>query len=141
MEVVTLRQVLKAAYRHGCLPFLPDLSAPYKASGKVSHRAWFWPEEYKRFYAATREKAKSVKGPHGKWLREQFHDYVLFMVNTGLRPDESARPEFRDVAIVKGCPLMESRRPRNVPSLAILAQPPAGWISPAPTAALDGQFV
>lgn len=28
------------------------------------------------------------------------HDYVLFMANTGLRPDESARLEFRDVAIV-----------------------------------------
>jgi len=41
MEVVILRQVLKAAYRHGWLPYLPDLSAPYKASGKVSHRAWF----------------------------------------------------------------------------------------------------
>jgi len=100
MEVVTLRQVLKAAYRHGWLPFLPDLSAPYKASGKVTHRAWFSPEEYKRLYAATREKAKSVTSPYGKWLREQFHDYVLFMANTGLRPDESSRLEFRDVAIV-----------------------------------------
>jgi integrase len=100
MEVVTLRQVLKAAYRHGWLPFLPDLSAPYKASGKITHRAWFSPEEYKRLYEATREKAKSVKSPYGKWLREQFHDYVLFMANTGLRPDESARLEFRDVAIV-----------------------------------------
>ena len=100
MEVVVLRQVLKAAYRHGWLPYLPDLSAPYKGSMKVSHRAWFSPEEYKRLYEATREKAKSVKSPHRKWLREQFHDYVLFMANTGLRPDESARLEFRDVAIV-----------------------------------------
>jgi integrase len=100
IEVVVLRQVLKAAYRHGWLPYLPDLSAPYKGSMKVSHRAWFSPEEYKRLYEATRGKAKSVKGQHQKWLREQFHDYVLFMANTGLRPDESARLEFRDVAIV-----------------------------------------
>ena len=28
------------------------------------------------------------------------HDYVLFMANTGLRPDEAARLEFRDVIIV-----------------------------------------
>ena len=28
------------------------------------------------------------------------HDYVLFMANTGLRPDEAARLEFRDVVIV-----------------------------------------
>ncbi len=31
-EIVTLRQVLKTANRQGWLPFLPDLSAPYKAS-------------------------------------------------------------------------------------------------------------
>ena len=100
MEIVTLRQVLKTANRHGWLPFLPDLSAPYKTSGKVTHRAWFSPEEYKRLYEATRDRAKSAKSPHRKWLREQLHDYVLFMANTGLRPDEAARLEFRDVAIV-----------------------------------------
>jgi integrase len=100
MEVVILRQVLKAAYRHGLLPYLPDLSAPYKASTKVSHRAWFSPDEYKRLYEATRENAKNATSPYRKWLREQLHDYVLFMANTGLRPDESARLEYRDVAIV-----------------------------------------
>jgi integrase len=31
---------------------------------------------------------------------KQLHDYILFMANTGLRPDEAARLEFRDVAIV-----------------------------------------
>jgi integrase len=30
---------------------------------------------------------------------EEMHDYVLFMVNTGLRPDEARRLEFRDVEI------------------------------------------
>jgi len=100
MEVVTLRQVLKAAYRHGWLPYLPDLSAPYKASGKISHRGWFSPAEYKRLYEATRESAKSVNSPYRKKIREQLHDFVLFMANTGLRPDEAARLEYRDVAIV-----------------------------------------
>ena len=31
---------------------------------------------------------------------ETFHDYVLFMGNTGLRPDEASRLELRDVKIV-----------------------------------------
>ena len=31
----------------------------------------------------------------------ELHDYVLFMGNTGLRPDEAARLEYRDVKIVK----------------------------------------
>ncbi|HEX3666792.1 MAG TPA: hypothetical protein VHU23_16320 [Rhizomicrobium sp.] len=99
-EIVTLRHVLKTAQRLGWIKFIPDLSAPYKASGKISHRAWFSPEEYKRLYAATRERAENP--PHGrwKWECEQLHDYVLFMVNTGLRPDEAARLEFRDVEIV-----------------------------------------
>ena len=38
-EIVCLRQVLKTANRHGWLTALPDLSAPYRGSGKVSHRA------------------------------------------------------------------------------------------------------
>jgi len=99
-EIVTLRHVLKTANRHGWLPYLPDLSAPYKMSGKITHRAWFSPEEYKRLYEATRERAKHPKNARWKRECENFHDYILFMANTGLRPDESIRLEFRDVAIV-----------------------------------------
>lgn len=40
-EIVTLRQVLKTAIRHGWLDALPDMSVPYRASSKVSHRGWF----------------------------------------------------------------------------------------------------
>ena len=36
-----------------------------------------------------------------KWECEQLHDYVLFMANTGLRPDEAMRLEHRDVSVVK----------------------------------------
>lgn len=99
-EIVTLRQVLKTANRHGWLPYLPDLSAPYKTSGKVSHRGWFSPAEYKQLYNATRERAKNPKNPRWKKECEKLHDYVLFMANTGLRPDEAKRLQYRDVAIV-----------------------------------------
>jgi integrase len=99
-EIVVLRQTLKAAIRHRWLDRLPDLSEPYRASGKVSHRAWFSPEEYKQLYEATRRRAHAPKNPRYKWESEQLHDYVLFMANTGLRPDESNRLEYRDVKIV-----------------------------------------
>ena len=98
-EMVALRQVLKCALRHGWLDHLPDLSAPYRASGKVSHRGWFSPDEYRQLYTATRKRAQKLKGTQWEWMGEQLHDYVLFMANTGLRPDEAARLEFRDVAI------------------------------------------
>jgi integrase len=100
-EMITLRQVLKAAQRHGWIQFVPDFSAPYKMSGKVSHRAWFSPTEYRQLYMATRQRAKQPLNNRWRWESEQLHDYVLFMANTGLRPDESARLEYRDVNVVR----------------------------------------
>jgi integrase len=100
-EIVTLRHVLKTAQRHGWVKFIPDLSPPYKASGKIGHRAWFSPEEYKQLYEATRRRAHNPPNPRWKWQCEQLHDYVLFMVNTGLRPDEASRIEYRDVEVAK----------------------------------------
>lgn len=100
-EIVALRHVLKTALRHGWMSALPDFSMPYKTSGKITRRAWFSPDEYKKLYEATR--AESKKHKHGLWKNAalMLHDYVLFMVNTGLRPDEASRLEYRDVAVVK----------------------------------------
>jgi integrase len=102
-EMVAIRQVLKTALRHNWLEYLPDMSQPYKTSGKITHRAWFSPDEYKKLYQATRRRADKPLHNRGrwKWECEQLHDYVLFMANTGLRPDEAARLQFRDVSIVK----------------------------------------
>lgn len=57
-EIVALRQSLKLAMRHGWLQHLPDFSEPYRSSGKISHRGWFSPEEYKQLYEATRRRAQ-----------------------------------------------------------------------------------
>ncbi len=100
-ETVTLRQVMKTALRHGWIAHLPDFSAPYRASGKVSHRGWFSPEEYKKLYSHSRERAKAAQGLNWQHAAEQMHDYILFMANTGLRPDEANRLEYRDVTVEK----------------------------------------
>ena len=99
-ETVTLRLVLKTAHRYGWIKAIPDLTPPYKTSGKVKHRAWFSPEEYKKLYEATRERAKNPKQERYRTVCEDLHDYVLFMANTGLRPDEAGRLEYRDVTVV-----------------------------------------
>jgi integrase len=100
-EMVALRQTLKTAVRQGWLDRLPDLSEPYRSSPKISHRAWFSPEEYKKLYEATRKRARAPKMARYKWESEQLHDYVLFAANTGLRPDEARQLQFRDVTIVE----------------------------------------
>lgn len=99
-ETVTLRLVLKTAHRYGWIQQVPDISAPYKTSGKITHRAWFSPEEYKIFYEASRKRAQNPPLERHRSLWEDLHDYILFMANTGLRPDEAGRLEYRDVTIV-----------------------------------------
>ena len=100
-EIVTLNMVLKTAQRHGWLEHLPDLSDPYRRQSKIEHRPWFTPSEYKQLYEATRRNAADPKNKRFRWHAEQLHDFVLFMANTGLRPDEAKNLEFRDVEIVE----------------------------------------
>jgi integrase len=63
------------------------------------HRPWFSPEEYKHLYEAARANAKAPERAHYKWNAEQVYDFVLFMANTGLRPDEAFNLQHRDVTI------------------------------------------
>ena len=100
-EIVCLRQILKTANRHGWLDHLPNLAAPFQKSSKIEHRAWFSRDEYKKLYTATAKRKKSPPKERWRWECEQLHDFVLFMANTGLRPDEAFRLQFRDVEIIE----------------------------------------
>jgi integrase len=128
-EIVVLRQVLKAANRQGWLAYVPDLSPPYKASGKISHRAWFSPDEYKALYEATRQRARQPLNNRHRWACEQLHDYVLFVANTGLRPDEAARLEFRDVKIVK-----DHATKQTILEIEVRGKRGIGWCKSTPNA-------
>ncbi len=98
-EIVTLSLVLQTAIRHGWLSHPPKLSAPYKTQGKVVHRPWFSPDEYKKLYETSREHARKPAQPQYQWNAEQVHDFILFLGNTGLRPDEAKNLQHRDVII------------------------------------------
>jgi integrase len=98
-EIVHIRQVLKWAEGMGWIPFVPDLNPPYKTQGKKGRRAWFSPEEYAQLYTATRRRTQDDKRRGWRHRYEDLHDFVLFMANTGLRPDEAMRLELRDVKI------------------------------------------
>ena len=100
-EVVTLRLVLKTAIRHKWLASLPDLSPPYKTQGKIVHRPWFTLEEYKKLYKTSGDYARNPGQERFRWDAEQVHDYILFLGNTGLRPDEALNLQFRDVKMIK----------------------------------------
>lgn len=59
-EIVALRQVLKAAPRHGWLKHLPDMSQPYRSNSKISHRAWFSPRSTS---SSTKRRAVAPSAP------------------------------------------------------------------------------
>lgn len=98
-DIVTLRMVFKTAKRHAMIGAVPDMSEPYKKSKKVRPRPWFSPDEYKQLYEATRRRAENPPKADHKEDCEDLHDTVLFAANTGLRPDEIFRLQFRDVGI------------------------------------------
>lgn len=100
-EIVHIRQVLKWAEGMAWIPFVPNLSQPYMSQGKRGRRAWFSPEEYEQLRKATKRRIQEGGRPGWTTHYEDMHDFVLFMANTGLRPDEALRLEFRDVAIEK----------------------------------------
>ncbi|MCP3477716.1 site-specific integrase (plasmid) [Bradyrhizobium sp. CCGUVB1N3] len=99
--MVALRQTLKTAMRHGWLASLPDMSQPYRSNGKISHRAWFSPTEYKQLYLAAAKRADDPKKERYRYHGQELYDFIIFMANTGLRPDEAKRLEYRDVTVVK----------------------------------------
>ena len=98
-EIEAIRQVLKHAEGLGWIPFVPSLSTPYMTQGKRTRRAWFSPDEYDRLHKATAKRIKEGARPGWRSHYEDLHDFVLIMANTGLRPDEAMRLEFRDVKV------------------------------------------
>ena len=99
-EIITIRQVLKTAIRHGWLDRLPDLSPAFRGKSKIEFRPWFSPSEYKQLYHAAREYAQRPFHGHQQWNAQQVYDYILFIANTGLRPDEAKNLQHRDVEVV-----------------------------------------
>lgn len=98
-EFVIVRQALRWAVNNRQLSHMPTLKLPYLTLRKKGRRAWFSPEEYKQLYTATRRRIEEGTRPGWKSHYEDLHDYILFMANSGLRPDEAAHLEFRDITI------------------------------------------
>jgi len=100
-EIVHIRQIMKWAEGVGWIPYVPNYSLPYGTHTKKGRRAWFSPEEYTKLYEATRKRTEDPKRRGFKPRYDDLHDFVLIMANTGLRPDEAWKLEFRDVKIEK----------------------------------------
>lgn len=96
-HLVTLNLILKAAYEKQLLLTLPILP---KQKTVDNPRPWFDQAEYRKLWMTARKLAKEAAdvGDESKAKHyEELHDFVVFMVNTFLRPSEWANLRHRHV--------------------------------------------
>jgi len=96
-DFLGLRQVLKYAMIQGWIKSLPIFPETKKIESNP--RPWFSPEEWKVLKDASGERIKHARGKRQKWEREQLHDFMIFIVHTGVRVEEALRIQFQDCII------------------------------------------
>jgi integrase len=112
MEQSALRQILRWANNLGMMNRMPTIKAPriHRNIG-VSRRPAFELDEWQVLYRYLRDwveesydPAKPDKRPNSmhKWQRQLIRAYILFMGNSGLRPNEARQLRWRDVEYFKG---------------------------------------
>lgn len=100
--LATLNVILKFAYQKRLLTSLPMMP---KMRTKDNPRAWFEKSEYLKLMATARSLANKAKKSgdlkaEEKWL--ELNDFIMFMVNSFLRPSEWASLQQRHVKAVLG---------------------------------------
>jgi integrase len=96
-DLLGLRQVLKFAMNQGWIEILPIFPETKKIESNP--RPWFSPEEWKVLKNASFERIKQARGKRQKWEREQLHDFMIFIVHTGVRVEEALTIQFQDCII------------------------------------------
>lgn len=76
-------------------------------------------------YCDTAKKAL----PQHRWAADQLHDYVLFLANTGLRPDEAKNLQHRDVTIAE-----DERSDQRILEIEVRGQRGVGYCKSTPNA-------
>ena len=116
MEAGMLRQIFRWGKRVGSVKREPWIKATkVKHTKGVERRPTFTEAEWKKIYEHLREWVKEPmtsapnekggtlhrSGPHAlhRFQREQLRNYLLFMANSGLRPNEARQLLWRDLRI------------------------------------------
>lgn len=107
MEAQMLKQVFVWAHRKGYLQRELVVSVPIKRPKFSTRRPNFdedeWAKLRKRLKKWCEEEYGSTHGPHALAANHRllFHEYVLFMCNSGLRPNEARLLRWGDITKVK----------------------------------------
>ncbi len=94
-DLLILRQVLKYAKREDFIKSLPDFP---KLSVSPGASGWFSEKEWKQLWKFSRKWIKQAKTPQETAQRNYTHDYMMWLVHTGMRVDETLDVRFEDIS-------------------------------------------
>jgi hypothetical protein len=92
-EFGTLRQVLKYCILQQYIKGLPEFPKKSKKN-KPNPRPYFEKDEWQLLQNTSRDRIKNARGIRVRNSRECLHDFMMFMVHTGMRVDEVYRTTF-----------------------------------------------
>jgi integrase len=99
-----VRLVLRQAYVDGLIQAPPRFEDPMRPVRKEARpRTYFTDSEYEKLWKASLANVRRHRKQRTRWVAdaEELHDYIVFMVNTGLRVGESRALRVRDVKIAR----------------------------------------
>ena len=93
-DLLTLRQALKYAKREewiATIPDFPKLTITPRAGG------WFSQKEWKQLWQFSQRWTRQSTNVEEREARQYAHDYMLWLVHTGMRVDEALKVRYEDV--------------------------------------------
>jgi len=94
-----LRQVLKLSRSRDYITSLPEFPTSTKRR-ETNPRVSFSKDDWKNLQRISKQRIKDAPDKNKKYKREQLHDYMMWMVHTGMRVQETLRTTYGSVKIV-----------------------------------------
>ena len=101
LEKKILKEVMKYAYHTRLISEIPEIEYVDNRRDKVSNRDDFSPDEYKAILLKLREFANKKLRPQVDYQRKMLYWLVVFLANTGIRPSEYYKLQWRDITLHK----------------------------------------
>ena len=99
LEKKILKEVMKYAYHTRLISEIPEIEYVDNRRDKVSNRDDFSPDEYKAILLKLREFANKKLRPQVDYQRKMLYWLVVFLANTGIRPSEYYKLQWRDITL------------------------------------------
>jgi integrase len=99
-DFVPLSLLLKWCLTQDLIKQLPQF--PPKSKKQISNpRPWFTPDEWNKLKKVSRQRIKESRTIRNIKDRQELHDFMVWIVSTGMRVEETFRVRFEDVKIHK----------------------------------------